>query len=267
MKSLAIIVALSWVATGSGWANGGEHFPFHVGEKLTYQIFWGPFVAGRATLEVDGIEQVDGHDCYHLIAKASTVGLADLLFHVDSKTESWLDVALLFTRRYRESRTEGKHVRADETRYDYEGKLAYTTNFVTGKVKTAPLDGPVQDVVSSVYYVRTRPLALNLEENFLINVGDTNYTVNVRPDLRKSLSVRPLGDVSALRIEPHPTLTIVAANKGRMWFWISDDQRRLPLVVASDMKIGSAKFVLFKIEPATSADANRRRDETATRDH
>ena len=264
MKPLAFIVALLWTVTGSGWANGGENFPFHVGEKLTYQIFWGPFVAGRATLEVDGIEQVDGHDCYHLIAKATTVGLADFLFHVDSKTESWLDTAQLCTRRYRENRTEGKHVRANETQYDYDGKLASTTNLVNGKVKTLPLNGPVQDVISSVYYVRTRPLTLNLEESFPLNVGDTNYTVNVHPDLRKSMFFRPTGDIQALRIEPKPTLTIVAANKGRLWFWISDDQRRLPLLVASDMKIGSAKLVLFKIEPATSSGTKQLRDDASS---
>jgi Protein of unknown function (DUF3108) len=266
MKSLAVMVALLWTVTGSSWANGGEHFPFHVGEKLTYQIFWGPFIAGRATLEVDGIEQVDGHDCYHLIAEAHTVGLADFLFHVESKSESWLDVVQLCTRRYRENRTEGKHFRANESEYNYDGKQLSITNFVNGKVKTAPLDGPVQDVVSSVYYVRTRPLALNMEENLLVNVSDTNYTVNVRPDLRKTMYFRPTGDVEALRIEPHPTLTIVAANKGRMWFWVSDDQRRLPLLLTSDMKIGSAKFVLFKIEPASATDTNRLRDDFATHD-
>jgi len=266
MKSLAVIVALLWTAIGSCWANGGEKFPFHVGEKLTYQIFWGPFVAGRATLEVDGIEQVDGHDCYHLIAKASTVGLADVLFHVDSKTESWLDVTQLCTRRYSEHRTEGKHARANEMQYDYDGKQLSITNLLNGKVKSIPLDGPVQDVVSSVYYVRTRPLAVNLEETFPLNAGETNYTVNLRPDQRKSMYFRPTGDIEALRIEPHPTVNIVAANNGRMWIWVSDDQRRLPLLLASDMKIGSAKFVIFKIEPPIISETRRLRDDASSSD-
>ena len=267
MKPLVVIVALSWVVPGLGWANGGENFPFHVGEKLTYQIYWGPFVAGRAVLSVDGIEQVEGHDCYHLIALASTTGLADFMFHVDSKTESWLDVAELFTRRYRENRHEGKRTRSNETRYDYPGKLASTTNFISGRVKTARLDGPVQDVVSSLYYVRTQPLALDLENNFPLIVGASNYTVNVRPDLRRTLWLRPLGDVPSLRIEPHPTLSIVAANKGRMWFWISDDQHRFPVLLTSDMKIGSARFVLYQVEIANPVDAKGLRAQAAKRDH
>jgi hypothetical protein len=248
MKKIVVIAGVLLAMAAPSWANGGENFPFHVGERLTYLVFWGPFIAGRASLEVRGIEPVDGHDCYHLIAHARTSGLAELLFHVDSTTESWLDVNQLFTRRYRENRVEGKKARNNETIYDYDHKQAVSTNLLNGKTSAMPLDQPVQDIVSALYYVRVLQLKPSVENNFLINAGSTNYSVQVRPDLRKILWIRPLGDVAALRIEPKPTLNIVAANKGRMWFWISDDNRKLPLLVSSDMKIGSAKLVLFKAE-------------------
>ncbi len=244
MMQQMILITAVWAISAVTLIAGGENVPFQVGERLSYQIFWGPFVAGRATLRVDGIETVDGNDCYHLIAEAHTSGLADFLFHVQNKTESWLDVDELCTRRYREARTEGKHSRAGETRYDYINHTTLTTNFITGRIKNGPLTAPVQDVISSLYYVRTQPLALDLDNNFFINVSGSNYNVNIRPDLRKMMYFRPTGDVPALRIEPKPTLTIVSANKGRMWFWISDDARKLPLLISSDLKIGSAKLVL-----------------------
>jgi hypothetical protein len=34
-----------------------------------------------------------------------------------------------------------------------------------------------------------------------------------------------------------------------MWFWISDDLRRLPLLVNSELKFGNAKLILFSITP------------------
>jgi len=247
---LALVIGVGLVMATRLFANGGENFPFHVGERLSYLIFWGPFVAGRASLEVAGIEQIDGHDCYHLVGEARTSGLADMLYHVETKNESWLDVDELCTRQYRERRTEGKHIRAGETHYDYVAKLASSTNYITGKVRSIPLEAPAQDVISSLYFVRTKPLDLNVDQNFVISVSDTNYTVNLSPDLRKTMYFRPTGDIQALRIEPKPTLKIVATNKGRMWLWISDDARKLPLLVASEMRIGSAKLVLSKIETA-----------------
>lgn len=247
VKRLTPLLALFLALSGATLADSADSVPFGVGEKLTYQIFWGPFVVGRATLEVAGIEPVDGHDCYHLVAKAKTSGLAELLFPVDSVAESWLDCDGLFARRYTEDRTEGKHHRSGETHFDYARKETVITNRLNGKVKHLPLDVPVQDVISSLYTVRTKKLMLDSDQSFTINAGTTNYNVIIRPDQRKSVWVRPVGDVPALRIEPTPTLSIVSANKGRMWFWMSDDAHRVPLLVNSELKLGTAKLVLLAI--------------------
>ena len=255
MKRLTAILVPLLALSGATLANGINTVPFAVGEKLTYQIFWGPFVVGRATLEVDGIDPVDGHNCYHLVAKAKTSGLADLLFPVDSTAESWLDCDGLFARQYREDRTEGKHHRSGGTHYDYAHSVTVITNRLNGKEKHFSLDQHVQDVISSLYVVRTRKLMLDSEQTFMINAGTTNYNVTVRPDVRRSIWVRPVGDVQALRIEPTPTLSIIAANKGRMWFWMSDDARRLPLLVNSELKLGDAKLVLYSIATGKGSTA------------
>jgi hypothetical protein len=253
VKKLAAILGLVFALSGAAFARIGPPVPFRVGEKLTYQIFWGPFVVGRATLEVAGVEKVDNYDCYHLIAKAKTSGLAEWLFPVDSTVESWLDCRELFTRQYRENRSEGKHRANNETHYDYEHKETVTTNHIRGREKRAPLEQPVQDVVSSLYFVRAQKLMLDAEQTFTVNAANTNYVVTIRPDERKQLWLRAVGDVPALRIEPNPTLKIVAANNGRMWFWITDDERRLPLLVNSVLKFGNAKLVLFNISDGKSS--------------
>jgi len=260
VKKLTAFLVSLLVSAGMTWANDADSIPFAVGEKLTYQIFWGPFVVGRATLEVAGIEPVDGHNCYHLVAKAKTSGLIELLFPVDSTAESWLDCDGLFSRRYREDRTEGKHHRNTESHYDYASKETVVTNRINGKQHHVLLDQPVQDVISSLYVVRTRRLMLDSDQVFTISADTTNYNVTIHPDKRNLVWVKPLGDVQALRVEPNPTLSVVSANKGRMWFWISDDARHLPLLVNSDLRYGSAKLVLFSVitgrVPSATASKN-----------
>ncbi|MBM3858469.1 MAG: DUF3108 domain-containing protein [Verrucomicrobia bacterium] len=254
MKTYAAILLLLLAAAASG-----EDAPFRVGEKLGYRIYWGPFEAGHATLEVAGIETVDGHDCYHLVVRAKTTGFVDMLFHVDNIMESWLDVKELRTVRYRQHRIEGKHTKRSETCYDYTNKRYTITNHLNGATYTLPLDQPLQDIVSAAYYVRTQPLALHRSLEFFVNAGDTNRRVRFLPDQRKKIWTNPLGDVPALRVEPNPTLTVVAANKGRMWIWISDDAQKLPLVVISKLAIGSARFQLTEVKAADPALAQRLR--------
>jgi hypothetical protein len=258
-KLTAIFVCLLALA-GAARATDADSIPFAVGEKLTYQVFWGPFVVGRATLEVTGIEPIDGHNCYHLVAKAKTSGLIDLLFPVNSTAESWLDCDGLFSRRYREDRSEGKRHHNTESHYDYASKETVVTNHMNGRQRHVLLDQPVQDVVSSLYVVRTRKLMLDSDQMFAISADTATYSVTIHPDERKLVWVKPLGDVQALRVEPNPTLSVVSANNGRMWFWISDDARHLPLLVNSDLKFGSAKLVLFSVitgkAPCATASKN-----------
>jgi hypothetical protein len=191
---------------------------------------------------------MDGHDCYHLVAVAWTTGLGELLFPVRNTVESWLDVEGLFSRKYKESRREGDGRHDDEINYDYQRKQTVIRNVSKGTEKTVPLERPVQDIISSVYYVRAQPLLLDAEQVFLLNVGVSNLNVSITADQRSTISVGPIGRIEALRLEPKPTLKIIAHNKGRMWFWIGDNDRRLPLQVVSQMPIGSARLVLNKIE-------------------
>ena len=244
---LALTLLFCAVAT-SLLANGDSNFPFHVGEKLTYQILWGPFVAGHATLEVTGIDTVDGKDCYHLVGQANTSGFIDFVFPVNSRIESWLDTNELFTRRFQQNRHEGKHRTATDSHYDYPASQLVTTNLLTGRSKTTPLTNSVQDVLSAFFYVRTKPLQVDQDHGFPINMTGDYRDVQVRPDERKKLFFRPTGDVVALHIEPHPTFSMVAANGGRMWFWVSDDARKLPLLLVSEIKLGSLRLVLTGIK-------------------
>ncbi|HTS16302.1 MAG TPA: DUF3108 domain-containing protein [Verrucomicrobiae bacterium] len=265
-KSILTVVLVSVLALAGAVRADDQPVPFAVGEKLTYQVFWGPFVVGRASLEVTGIDPVDGHNCYHLVAKAKTSGLIDALFPVDSTAESWLDCDGLFARRYRENRTEGKHHHNSESHYDYAAKQTIITNYMNGRQRHVALDQPVQDVISSLYVVRTKNLMLDSDDVFTISADTTNYNVTIHPDERKLIWVKPFGDVQALRIEPTPTLSVVSANKGRMWFWVSDDARHLPLVVTSDLKFGSAKLVLYSVtnNKSPSASAGRNGDAPAS---
>ena len=248
-------LALTWlllVATTAFSANASGPAPFPVGEKLTYDILWGPFVAGHATLTVAGRAEIDCEDCYHIVGQAQTTGFVDLLYHVDSTIETWLDATNYFTRRFSQTRHEGKHATADDSRYDYAAGQVVTTNRINGQVHTAALVAPDQDVLSVFYFLRTQALELTRTIQVPIDLTGKHYDVTARPDQRKTLYFRTTGDVPALRIEPHPTFNIVAASGGRMWFWVSDDARKVPLLMVTETSFGNIRFVLTAMEPAAA---------------
>jgi hypothetical protein len=249
MKCFAVITVLLALALAPGRAQAQTVTGLQVGEKLTYNIYWGLLIIGRATLEVKGIEKVDGHDCYHLVAHAQTTGLGDLLYRVRSTAESWLDVNGLFSRKYSENRSEGKNRHNDEIVFDYERKQTIVRNPHSGNETRLPLEGAIHDALSLLYTARLQPLGLHEEKTYALNAGKTNYSVTMKPDEQRQIKARAVGSLTALRIEPKPTLKILSRNGGRMWVWVSNDERRLPLLAISTMKLGSARLELTEVHP------------------
>ncbi len=163
----------------------------------------------------------------------------------------------MFSRRFHQNRQEGRRHKRAVTDFDYTRREAVTRNLLSGREKRSPLEQPVQDIISSLYFVRSQPLALHQATQFTVNASDKNWLVMFRPDKRQKFDFRPVGEVHALRIEPSPTLQFVAQNKGRLWFWITDDGRKLPLQVNSTMAIGTAKLVLHRVDQAATAKLTR----------
>jgi len=247
---------LVWIITGLLFAAAGATdaaAPFAVGEKLSYRALWGFIPVGEASLEVRNIETVAGRPCYRLVAEAHTTGAGRLLYRFDSVVESWLDVATAATYRHRNQTTEGKTSYTEETVFDYAAQTAITSNLTAGTVQSCRLDGPALDVISALYTARTRPMRPGLPQSLLIHASATNYVVSFKPEGPTTLDVRPVGAVPAVRIEPLPTLKFVARHRGRLWFWISNDERRLPLLAVTNTKLGTARLVLTRIETSPPA--------------
>lgn len=255
MRIAAVMVGMGWIVVGLAQAEDIPSVPFAVGEKLHYRAMWGPLPVGVASLEVRNIEIIGGRDCYHIVGMAQTTGAGRLLFPVDYTAESWLDVRDLTTRHHRNHRVEGQRVKAEVVIYDYDQGTVTTSNLVKRTTKTIPLKSPTLDVVSALYVLRVRPLQLNREETFLINANADNTLVRVRPEQPRQFEIRPLGTVPAFRIEPLPTLHMISRYQGRLWFWISNDDRRLPLCVIGELPFGSARIVLIQLESPTNASA------------
>src|SRR4030095_9760618 len=82
-----------------------------VGERLTYDVKYGPLKVGRATMEVVGIEEVRGRRARH--TRVQVTG-GTLFFRVNDVLESWLDVETFSSLRFRQQLSEGSRARLSE---------------------------------------------------------------------------------------------------------------------------------------------------------
>src|SRR5689334_2453177 len=84
-----------------------------VGERLTYDVKFGPLKVGRASMEVLGVEEVRGRRAWHTRFR---VNGGTFFFRVDDVLESWIDIETFSSLRFRQQLSEGSRDRL----YEYE---------------------------------------------------------------------------------------------------------------------------------------------------
>ncbi len=173
-------------------------------------------------------------------------------FHAESQVEPNDFYALRTSKRDE----QGKRVRTSETVFDQQGrKVEYTERDPNNaaqepRVITAVLDGPTQDIVSALYFMRTRALAPG--ETFTIPVSDSgrNFQVPATVVAEKKKMKSVLGKVGVVRVdvELFGPGRPVEEGKGKMSIWVTSDERHVPIKARLSHDIGTLDITLKSIQ-------------------
>src|SRR5215207_8040802 len=151
---------------------------------------------------------------------------------------------------------QGKRLRTSETVFDAEAKkVEYTERDPNNagqpaRVITAALEGPTQDIVSAVYFLRT--LDLTPGKSFIIPISDSGrvYQVPARVVTEKKKMKSIVGKVSVVRIdvELFGPGRPVEEGKGKMSIWVTDDERHVPVKARLSHDMGQLDITLKSIQ-------------------
>jgi len=219
--------------------------PFRPGESLKFSVQYGFIKAGYAWLEVDKLKQADGHWVYELVARAESNGFFDHVYKVRNRIESDWDSTGHFSRRYAEDRREGHYKTKSEIRFDYDKQEA-----LYGDGQTYPIPPGVQDALSAFFYTRTQALPLGSSVYFDYHAGRKSQPIEVKVLGREHVKV-PAGEFDCIAIEPVLKAGGIFKNKGRLVIWITDDERRMPVLMRSQVTIGSVSVLLVEVKPGS----------------
>jgi hypothetical protein len=215
---------------------------FQVGEKLVFSVRYGPVRAGEATMTIAGIEQVGQDSCYHIVSSAASNDFFSTFFHVRDRYETYMDTQWLLSRRYEKHLSEGEYRNSAIVEMDQRHQLAIYDN---GKVFEM-LPGS-HDVLSAFYVTRTLPLVVGSSFDLDSHVDRKNYPIRVQVHRREHIEV-PVGEFDCLVVEPVMRSPGLFEQKGRVLIWLTDDRRRIPVQVKSELPIGAISIVLVDVQ-------------------
>jgi hypothetical protein len=166
-----------------------------------------------------------------------------LFFEVKDSVFSMMDVGALYTRHFEKHLREGNSVRDETVVFDQE---AHTAIYSDGTVVSVPPD--VQDVLTSLYFLRTRKLEIG-ETIVIQNHSDKrNYPLEIKI-LRSETVTVPAGEFECFVVEPILKSSGLFQHQGRLTVWLTKDSRLLPVKMKGRIIIGSIDAVLTEIVP------------------
>jgi hypothetical protein len=225
-------------------ATGPGTVPFGVGERLEYGGKFGFLRAGSAVLEVTGTEAMRGHPSW-MFSFVTEVSVP--LYKNRSEFTSWTGIDDFVSRQFVKNVTENSRERHETFRiYPDSGFYRRNTNTETKATPQLPLDD-----VAFFYWVRTIPLEVGRRYRFERYFRDEHNPVIVRVEKREMREMPDGTKVPALLIRP-----IVNEDggmfheKSKAKLWLTDDARRIPLEIQTDLAIGSLTLELRSYTPA-----------------
>ena len=219
--------------------------PFKAGESLRFSVQYGPVHAGSAWLEVPEVTEWRGHPSWRLVARAESNSFFDKMYKVRNRIESLWDQDKRFSWRYFENRREGKFTARDTIVFDSD-----SMHMVYNNGQSYPVSRPVQDALSSFYMTRFQALPVGGVIRFDYHASRKTAPMEVRV-LKRERVKTPAGRFDCIVVEPMLKAGGIFKNKGRLVIWLTDDDRRMPVLMKSKVTIGSVKVVLQEAKMGT----------------
>ncbi|OGS17912.1 MAG: hypothetical protein A2219_01865 [Elusimicrobia bacterium RIFOXYA2_FULL_50_26] len=217
---------------------------FSPGEVLQFNVRWQFLTVGSASMEIDSIVDFNGRKAYHIVTKASSAPFFDTFFKVRDTNEAWMDTESLSSLKFSSHISEGNY-KKDETIIIDQQNRKFT---ITESGKTGNTPAWVKDVLSSMYYLRTRDLAVGKEYSIDAHSGDKSWPLIVNVTGREKVKTAA-GNFTCWVVEPalRDGAGIFKAD-GKLKVWLTCDEKKLPVLMRSKVKVGAIEARLVEVK-------------------
>ena len=217
-----------------------EPLPFKIGETLAYNVSFSKLIfsgtIGELTLTVSKPLNSTKPEMIELKADAVSRGFFPALFGVKVK-DSYISLVNQTDFGIHSSTkllAEGKVRREQKSVFNREtGVVTYTDRDLVNlkgqpKIKERPSPSWVQDLLSAIYFMRTRALKDGEVTPVPISDGGEVYHIEVVAGRRETITTRA-GRFNAIQLNAKVFDGRYIKRSGEMLVWVTDDDARIPV--------------------------------------
>ena len=222
--------------------------PFGSGETLVYTIAWLKIEGGEMTLRTSRETTSDGVPVHRMTLIATSNDYVSKFYPVRDLYETWVDARDFQPLRFEKHAREGRYESDEVEEFDLARRIG------SWREDRTPLPERVQDIISSFYFLRAQPLAIGQDVRVDMFSRGKVYKLKAAV-LGKEKVETEAGVFDAFKLQPQlrENETDEDRNRGKLFLWFSDDERRLPVMARTVMPIGSVTARLRKFTAGTKS--------------
>lgn len=215
---------------------------FMEGETLDYNLTWLKVTGGTARMTIGP----SGADALRITSVARSSPAFSRFFKVRDEIETTVAKGDFSTLRY-VKRLDEEGDKIEEVTVIEDGVATRTRK----KVKKTRVPRPVFDPISVIFLLRTRDLSPGKVHDLDLIADGKLYSVHARV-IRKEKITTPAGTFHCVRVEPQMTSAGVDRQE-RLFIWYTDDERKLPVRIRTEIKVGAITATLRGHAPGVSS--------------
>ncbi|MFT3737173.1 MAG: DUF3108 domain-containing protein [Breznakibacter sp.] len=229
-------VALAVLIMVSGSRDPQTKYSYGHGETLNYSLNYGFITGGKGILSVRDTV-ILGTKVHHVVARGETVGVADALFKIRDRYESFINPDNSLPVKSVRSIQEGRYRYYDEVTYNHDSLYV-----ISKKKGMQPVPSRIQDILSAFYYARNFKFNDKLKQGEVIEImtyfSNELFPLRIRYTGIETLKTK-FGKVECYRFSPVTEVGRAFKTEEDMQVWITRDNNRIPVRISFNLVVGS----------------------------
>ncbi len=224
---------------------------FQTSEKVTYTLSytWGVWINVGEVEFLTTLKEDTKNPYYHIEVNGSSYPFFDAFFKVRDYFSTKIDAKTLQPFYMQRTIDEGGYRRNSTGHYNWKDTVLYTSTQRIDKPRpveldTLPLTPCTFDVVSLFYYYRNcdfSKMKINNTYSIQLAMDDKVYNINYKYYGKEEVKVKGVGKFNALKFSGSLIAGSVFTGKEQVFFWVTDDENRVPIYIEAPVKVGSIR--------------------------
>jgi len=215
-------------------------------EQFFYTVRWMGIPVGHASLTVEEKAELDGHPVTRVTAIAESNRFLSKFYPLKDVIHSYIDQEEGFSRKFKKSQREGRYQAEEEMRYDHDSGKAFYHSLLNGSKKEMTIPYGIHDPLSAFYAFRQEPVDIGQTLRMTVNSDEKNWDVDLVIRRTQVLELKGVGVFPCIEVEPVTRLKGLLVERGRLWAYLSVDERRIPVMFKITTPWGTVSGALRK---------------------